>query len=317
MKNVAELRRAVKLNNRKREKLSTLDKRISRLEKRVGEYAAAGWAEFLRVVDILVEMGALVDPIPEEELAREAEQAEMEAAAKAKAAEDDAESSKPKDPVAASAFGDDFWEPDAPFSLSALDDAHDLARGVDVNAELAERAAAFAKKKKDAAVARRRRETRRKMRWPSGAFYLTLVPIRPRWRGERRSLRTFAVVSLRPPLAFNTRPRCLSTPLLTPLNSTPTFARMERPSDDDDDARERGDGSSREPSSSSRVDTLTLTPLGEVCATLRGENELWLGVALSDACVADLDEYQVRSTMQTFGAPIARFQHLIAWVPFN
>ena len=34
-------------------------------------------------------------------------------------------------------------------------------------------------------------------------------PIRPRWRGERRFLRTFAVVSLRPSLAFNTRPRCL------------------------------------------------------------------------------------------------------------
>ena len=45
----------------------------------------------------------------------------------------------------------------------------------------------------------------------SGAFY-TLVPIRPRRRGERRSLRTFAVASLRPPLAFNTRPRRLSTP---------------------------------------------------------------------------------------------------------
>jgi len=45
-----------------------------------------------------------------------------------------------------------------------------------------------------------------------GAFY-TLVPIRPRWRGGRRSLRTFAVVSLRPPLPFNTRPRRLSTPL--------------------------------------------------------------------------------------------------------
>jgi hypothetical protein len=44
-----------------------------------------------------------------------------------------------------------------------------------------------------------------------GAFY-TLVPIRPRWRGERRSLRTFAVVSLRPRLGFNPRPRCLSTP---------------------------------------------------------------------------------------------------------
>jgi hypothetical protein len=55
----------------------------------------------------------------------------------------------------------------------------------------------------------------------SGAFHLTPVPIRPRRRGERRSLRTFAGVSLRPPLDFNTRPRRLSTPLLTPLNSTP------------------------------------------------------------------------------------------------
>ena len=44
-----------------------------------------------------------------------------------------------------------------------------------------------------------------------GAFY-TLVPIRPRSRGERRFLRTFAVISLRPHLAFNPRPRCLSTP---------------------------------------------------------------------------------------------------------
>ena len=56
---------------------------------------------------------------------------------------------------------------------------------------------------------------------------ITPVPIRPRRRGERRSLRTFAGVSLRPHLAFNTRPRCLSTPLLTPLNSTPTFARVD------------------------------------------------------------------------------------------
>jgi hypothetical protein len=45
-----------------------------------------------------------------------------------------------------------------------------------------------------------------------GAFY-TLVPIRPRRRGERRSLRTFAGASLRPgSLAFNPRPRRLSTP---------------------------------------------------------------------------------------------------------
>ena len=54
----------------------------------------------------------------------------------------------------------------------------------------------------------------------------TLVPIRPRRRGERRSLRTFPCASLRPgSLAFNPdTPRRLSTPLLTPLNSTPTFA---------------------------------------------------------------------------------------------
>ena len=44
-----------------------------------------------------------------------------------------------------------------------------------------------------------------------GAFY-TVVPIRPRWRGERRSLRTLPGVSLRPPIAFNTRPRRLSRP---------------------------------------------------------------------------------------------------------
>jgi len=49
----------------------------------------------------------------------------------------------------------------------------------------------------------------------------TLVPIRPRSRGERRSLRTLPGVSLRPgSLAFKPRPRRLSTPLLTPFNST-------------------------------------------------------------------------------------------------
>eukprot|EP00982_Pelagococcus_subviridis_P007952 30789-Pelagococcus_subviridis.AAC.4 len=43
----------------------------------------------------------------------------------------------------------------------------------------------------------------------SGAFY-TLVPIlRPRRRGERRSLRTSPGASFRPPHAFNPRPRCL------------------------------------------------------------------------------------------------------------
>jgi CBS domain-containing protein len=54
---------------------------------------------------------------------------------------------------------------------------------------------------------------------PTGAF-CSLVPIRPRSRGGRRSLRTLPGASLRPPLAFNPRHRRLSTPLLTPFNST-------------------------------------------------------------------------------------------------
>jgi len=61
-----------------------------------------------------------------------------------------------------------------------------------------------------------------------GAFYLTLVPVRPRSRGERRSLRTFAVVSLRPSLAFNPRPRRLSTPT-DAYELHPDFALKGRP----------------------------------------------------------------------------------------
>jgi hypothetical protein len=37
------------------------------------------------------------------------------------------------------------------------------------------------------------------------------------------------IFSLRPPLGFNPLLRRLSTPLLTPFNSTLTFARTERP----------------------------------------------------------------------------------------
>ena len=54
------------------------------------------------------------------------------------------------------------------------------------------------------------RDVSRRRRGASGAFY-TLVPIRLRSRGERRSLRTFAIVSLRPSIAFDPRPRRLST----------------------------------------------------------------------------------------------------------
>jgi chlorophyll(ide) b reductase len=55
-----------------------------------------------------------------------------------------------------------------------------------------------------------------------------LVPVRPRSRGERRSLRTSPGASLRPSLGFNPRPRRLSTPTdafqLHP-DSTPSTSR--------------------------------------------------------------------------------------------
>ena len=63
----------------------------------------------------------------------------------------------------------------------------------------------------------------------ASASTITLVPIRSRRRGARRSLRTLPGASLRPgSLAFNPRPRRLSTPLLTPFNFTPT-SRRSRP----------------------------------------------------------------------------------------
>ena len=61
---------------------------------------------------------------------------------------------------------------------------------------------------------------------------LTLVPIRPRRRGERRSLRTFlpAHLSAHPSLSIPTHLDAFQLHL-TPFNSTPTFARMDlRPS---------------------------------------------------------------------------------------
>ena len=74
----------------------------------------------------------------------------------------------------------------------------------------------------------------------SGAFYLTLVPIRPRWRGERRFLRTFAGVSLRPgSLAFNPRPRRLSTPTDAFQLHPDVRLKGERPSSSDASAAQK------------------------------------------------------------------------------
>ena len=66
---------------------------------------------------------------------------------------------------------------------------------------------------------RTRRRFRKQRR---GAFYLTLVPIRPRWRGGRRSLRTSRPSSLSShPLAFQSPVLDAFQRHLTPFNSTP------------------------------------------------------------------------------------------------
>ena len=54
------------MNRRRGEKLQKLEERIAKAEIRVQEYTAAGWSEFTRVVDILVEQGALDDLIDHE-----------------------------------------------------------------------------------------------------------------------------------------------------------------------------------------------------------------------------------------------------------
>ena len=74
-----------------------------------------------------------------------------------------------------------------------------------------------------------------------GALY-TLVPIRPRWRGERRSLRTFAVISLRPGSpAFNPdTPRRLSTPTDAFQLHPDIIARTERPGGAEREEDDRG-----------------------------------------------------------------------------
>jgi hypothetical protein len=62
-----------------------------------------------------------------------------------------------------------------------------------------------------------------------GAFYLTLIPIRARRRGERRSLRTLPGDSLLPPLAFDHRPRRPSLPPLTDAARPPAPQRARAP----------------------------------------------------------------------------------------
>jgi len=60
LSNVGLLRREMKLQKKRRAKSEKLSERTRKLEARIREYSAAGWDDFMRVVDILEQRNALV-----------------------------------------------------------------------------------------------------------------------------------------------------------------------------------------------------------------------------------------------------------------
>ena len=60
LSNIGLLRREMKLQKKRRAKSDKLSERTRKLESRIREYSAAGWDDFMRVVDILEQRNALV-----------------------------------------------------------------------------------------------------------------------------------------------------------------------------------------------------------------------------------------------------------------
>jgi hypothetical protein len=236
MKSFSDLRRAVKMHRRREEKLKKLNERVEKAEKRVGEYVAAGWSEFTRVVDILIEEGAIFDVLLDEEAdtcekeARERavkhaeETAKKNASRSTRAANEKEKSDFWDDPYSFGSETDSFldWEPDGATretfaqasSRFSLENAEEVLSDSDVDSDSASPTpptpAPFID---EALVSADARRSRRRARWHAG--------------DERLS------------------------------------------------------------------ETLLLTPLGETCAKLRGENELWLGAALSSERVIGLSPERV------------------------
>ena len=122
MKMFSDMRRAVKKTNRKREKLEKLEERAKKVERRVEEYQAAGWDEFTRVVDILIEEGALEDPISDDILALIEEECAADDAERAERQQRRSSSRSVVDELLE-------WEPDDPspgtkFSFEAVSYTH-------------------------------------------------------------------------------------------------------------------------------------------------------------------------------------------------
>jgi len=230
----------------------------------VSEYEAAGWDEFVRVVDVLVEEGALADPVPAS--ARDAIDAETAESIRVALAELDAELDAERDADATGSSSDRrFRDPlegvfdyepdisfDRPFRMADLDLDPDDA-GSDPSDSESSAEAALRKRRSDARAARERRivaDAQRRAREARRAL---------RWRDDEED--------------------------------ADANGDDDRPADVADDSAAYSTaystaysaGGSSNPNPSSLSSPLALTPLGEVCATLRGENELWLGVAATVA----------------------------------
>jgi hypothetical protein len=209
---------------------------VEKAEKRVGEYVAAGWSEFTRVVDILIEEGAIFDVLLDEEadtcekeareraVTRAEETAKKNASRSTRAANEKEKSDFWDDPYSFGSETESFfdWEPDGATpetfaqasSRFSLENAEEVLSDSDVDSAAdSDSAPTPAPFIDEALVSADARRSRRRARWHAG--------------DERLS------------------------------------------------------------------ETLLLTPLGETCAKLRGENELWLGAALSSERVIGLSPERV------------------------
>jgi superfamily II RNA helicase len=238
MKSFSDLRRAVKMHRRREEKLKKLNERVEKAEKRVGEYVAAGWSEFTRVVDILIEEGAIFDVLLDEE----ADTCEKEARERAvKRAEETAKKNAVRSTRAANEKEtSDFWDDSYSFGSETEEDS-----------------------------------------------FLD-------WEPDGATRETFAQASSR--FSLENAEEVLSDSDVDSDSASPTpptpapFIDEALVSADARRSRRRA----RWHAGDERLsETLLLTPLGETCAKLRGENELWLGAALSSERVIGLSPERV------------------------
>ena len=238
MKSFSDLRRAVKMHRRREEKLKKLNERVEKAEKRVGEYVAAGWSEFTRVVDILIEEGAIFDVLLDEE----ADTCEKEARERAVThAEETAKKNALRSTrVANEKETSDVWDDPYSFGSETEEDSF--------------------------------------LDWePDGATPETFAQASSRFSLENAE----EVLSDSDVDSDSASPTPPTPPLFIDEALVSLDARRLR-------RRERWQNGNERLS-----ETLLLTPLGETCAKLRGENELWLGAALSSERVIGLSPERV------------------------